>query len=500
MNKFLIIAILALGLGSCRKFLGERSQSELTPTTTEDYSELLFGTGYPLSTSYLQPQLVFMDDDIQCYNGQAIADQTSVTKNRAAYTWQPDFIEQSRVDGSPDVENYNSWKAYYKLILGCNIALQNADNSTGLPQEKNYLKGEAFTLRAYYYFMLVNLYGKPYNDSTTTPDQSPGVPLKLNANLTENYPTRNTVKEVYQQITKDLDSAHYFLDPAKKDPGVYRINHIAAHLLASRVYLYMEQWDSVVSNASYALQYHPQLMNLNDWGGVVDQENKPVLGAKNIETMFAFGNVAEYFPFGRSVSYEVSDNLGQLYTADDLRGSIYVTFTPVFLRFFITPDYFNVKNPPQSFGAGLYATFRGTGWRTSEAILNRAEANIQKYRKGDAAAGQAAVNDLNTLRKQRFSASGYQNWTLQSPDVMLQMCREERRRELTGEEGQRWFDLRRYGMPAITHSYMPDATTTQHCTLQAHDPQYTLPIPVDVLQRNPALVQNPELAGARPVN
>lgn len=36
-------------LGSCGDFLEEESQSEVIPKTTSDFSELLLGTGYPMS-------------------------------------------------------------------------------------------------------------------------------------------------------------------------------------------------------------------------------------------------------------------------------------------------------------------------------------------------------------------------------------------------------------------------------------------------------------------
>ena len=62
---------------------------------------------------------------------------------------------------------------------------------------------------------------------------------------------------------------------------------------------------------------------------------------------------------------------------------------------------------------------------------------------------------------------------------------EERRKELC-YEGQRWFDLRRYGMPSIQHKW-----EGKIYTLTKNDPSYVLPIPPNVLQRNLLLEQNP---------
>ena len=67
----------------------------------------------------------------------------------------------------------------------------------------------------------------------------------------------------------------------------------------------------------------------------------------------------------------------------------------------------------------------------------------------------------------------------------LPQLTEERRKELC-YEGQRWFDLRRYGMPSIQHKW-----EGKIYTLTKNDPSYVLPIPPNVLQRNLLLEQNP---------
>jgi hypothetical protein len=41
------------------------------------------------------------------------------------------------------------------------------------------------------------------------------------------------------------------------------------------------------------------------------------------------------------------------------------------------------------------------------------------------------------------------------PQKILQFCLTERRREFSFEE-LRWFDLRRYGMPSIVHTFNPN--------------------------------------------
>lgn len=496
MKKIVIIAILAGSMISCKKFLAERSQTDVIPKTTKDFGEILYSNGYPTVNTLLQPYLGLMDDDIQCYNGPVLADQQNlIFMYGGAFQWQPNFIDVCTQAGSQDKVAFNSWRTYYQLILGTNVALQYMDKSIGSNTEKAMYKGEAFALRAFYHFMLVNLYAKPYNDSTTTPDKSPGIPLKLNADLSEGFLTRNTVKEIYTQITQDLDSAINLLEQVKSDQKLYRFSHVAAHLLASRVYLYMEQWDKAIEHADEVLSYHPQLMDLNDWGGAGDPRTKPVIGVKNVETIWYYGSINEQIPDGANLSYDVSHDLANCYEANDLRKVVYFSITEEFLKDYIPCDYVNLKMTDPD---GALGTDMGSSWRSSEAYLNRAEAYVQKYKtKGDAGAAAEALKSLNTLRAKRIDKASFTNWTLQTPDVLLEMCRTERRRELSRECGHRWFDLRRYGMPAIKHIFTPGIYTSSVYELSKRDPQYVIPIPVEVLQKNMALIQNQQVSSLR---
>lgn len=491
-NYLTLLLVLLAGLTSCHKFLEEKSQSDLTPQTTDAYSQLLFGTGYPLASETFQQYLHYMDDDVQVYSGaNSTPDMQSL--GLPAYSWQPDFFQRLTANGFDQSGQYiDSYKNYYKNIVGCNIAIRYADGSIGSQADRDYLKGEALALRAYYYFMLVNIYGSPFNDSTTTPDKSLAVPLILSPDLAETMPSRNTVADVYRQINSDLDSAIARLAPEKRNRTIYRMNHISAHLLASRIGLFTENWDNVISNASYVLKYQSKLLSLNDVlnGGWYPGIVPPVIfvGDGSVETIWTYGSFVEYNPQNvTNQVYSVSVDLANQFESNDLRSQVYFQATPPVLLPYYCPLYGSTKYDNTNNNMPT-----GSAFRTSEAYLNRAEAWAQKYRlTGDPAAAQNAVTDLNTLRASRFAPSTFQPLGAMSPDSLLKFCRNERRRELFFEGGLRWFDLRRYGMPSITHYYTQAAGTSVKYVLQAHDPQYVMPIPPTAILLNNNLKQNP---------
>lgn len=119
--------------------------------------------------------------------------------------------------------------------------------------------------------------------------------------------------------------------------------------------------------------------------------------------------------------------------------------------------------------------------RVAEAYLNKAEAEALSGKNG------AAQKDLNTFCRSRIKNYADQNLDGQQ---LLKAIRDERRKEFC-YEGYRWFDLRRYGMPAITHEFLYDEGGQKYVfTLKEKDPLYTLPLPNKVLENNRLLKQS----------
>ena len=129
--------------------------------------------------------------------------------------------------------------------------------------------------------------------------------------------------------------------------------------------------------------------------------------------------------------------------------------------------------------------------RLSEAYLNYAEAMAMLGGEGD----DEATAALNTLLGNRFNTEDFEEVEFDSNAELVQYIRDERRRELCFE-GHRWFDLRRWGMPEITHIWHSSATESYKYRLTKEDLMYTVPIPDEAKKENVQLLQN-ELPGKR---
>lgn len=459
MRHYLIfIAIGLLGItNSCSKFLEESTQSEVVPRTAESLNEYLLGDAYPQVHSSFHPEELYLHDDIEM-NAYRTPDVI-----KTVYTWQPD-MDKIAMEGS------TPWQSIYTAIQACNTSLDYLPKVTGTQAFKNYVAGQAYLLRAFLYFKLVNLYGLPYNDRQSDPKTNLAVPLLLAGGVELDRKSRNTVAELYTQIEKDLKEGIALIDASGQSHNKFRMGSNAGHLLASRVYLSMEKWAEVIKHTDIFIGSTYKLMDLRNWGPPHPQFN-PVISAGNPETIWAFAGYGDVY-VADTIAFKVSADLRQSYVDGDLRNGIYLA-NGVYKKIF-NPG----NNPSQAF-------------RLSEAYLNRAEALAQLYKSGTANAGQQCIDLLNALREKRFSSDKYVPWTLQGLDKdLLQYVRAERRRELYGE-GHRWFDLRRYGMPRIEHRFFSSETQVNRYVLEERDPGYVLPIPRTAIALNSNLIQNP---------
>jgi hypothetical protein len=467
MKRYLLILLLlftVLSFSACKKFLEEQSQTDVIPRNAEDLNEMLIGNAYTATGVLVESSLKMMDDDI---SQDGFVPSTDNSFRFGSYTWQP---MGSALGTEAPVGSV--WQQRYPLIMGCNVALQYAGKVNGTTAEIENVEGQAYLLRAYNYFLLVNYFGKPYTDRLSNPEEDLAVPLMLDGNLSLEGKPRNTVAEVYRQILSDLDNGITLLERSGKNNNLFRISPVAGYLLLSRVHLYMGNWQKSVEAATNVLIRKSTLMDLTTWG-TANQTTKPIVDLPNVETIWGHGN-STIILSGDDVSYRLSDQLLSLFETGDLRSTIYIN------------NRRSIKRPFASTSAKV-----GQAFRVSEALLNRAEAYAQLNKLGQTANAQLALNDLNTLRKKRFTAATYKDLTSSGADDLLQKCALERRKELFAEESHRWFDLRRSGMPAINHVFFPDNAQVITYTLQERDPAYLLQIPIQVLNQNPKLVANP---------
>src|SRR5690606_12581795 len=106
---------------------------------------------------------------------------------------------------------------------------------------------ENLYLRSLMYFYLTNVFGKPYSDN---PESNLAVPLNLVDDPFEVLP-RNSVKQVYDQIEKDLLKAEGLFGEYK---GNIYGNVYATQALLARLYLYTGENAKAIQYANKVIE------------------------------------------------------------------------------------------------------------------------------------------------------------------------------------------------------------------------------------------------------
>ncbi|WP_339905182.1 RagB/SusD family nutrient uptake outer membrane protein [uncultured Cyclobacterium sp.] len=390
-------------------------------------------------------------------------------------------------EANSDRDHINIWGlAVYGGINDANLIIEGIDDEevSGEEEVKSFIKGDAYFMRALFYFDLCRVYG--YEPGREVNGFNLGPIMRLTPTLVASeaneYQSRSTVEEVYEQIESDLLEAIPLVGyvPIGSD-GVYYANTGAALTLLARLYLYwgkMAEAEEAASNAMRIMglltngeglleadQYvqgfsrapHPESLfelelRIVDWSGG-DGVNS------SLNSLVSDNEPAAQFIIG------ASDDLMAAYEEGDVRKNCWSVTTR------------------EGIEGDVYASRKWTGYkgdflenlpilRASELYLIRAEARHETNPAG-------ARADINALRSRR-GLGPIDN--LLSGDALLNRILLERRLEFA-LEGHRWFDLKRNGKDITKHDGFLDVPYTDYRILSN--------IPLDEITLNEKLEQNP---------
>ena len=353
-------------------------------------------------------------------------------------------------DNPSPTTSYFSWRSYYHSVYISNYIIQNQKKiKEATAQEISQLVGEAYMMRAYCHFLLVNLYAEPYTHCT--PSQTRGVPMLLEPDVNA-IPGSSSVETVYKQILSDLDKAEQHLNVEEWELGKnYRFNTISAQALRARTYLYMGRWSDALEASKDVLSVYNELEDMNNSTTLPNSY-------KSKESIVALERFSS-----------------NLYTAVDMPASEFISLyrsgdqrrTKYFKRV-TSSTYSLLKGRSDEFSCSF---------RTAEFYLTAAEAAARLGYTTD------AINYLTPLMTKRLNASAYQTTTAligtMTEEELIQEILDERARELAFE-GHRWYDLRRTTQPALTRVY--DGTT-----YMLLPEQYTMRFPSEAVEANPEI-------------
>lgn len=481
-RKFLTGFVLVAGLATtaCNKQLDQKPSNAVPVSdmfkTVNDFNAAVLGVYYEMahSGSYLAgddaPIAWVSTFDVLADN--VISQQTGRGSQRTFGNWQynPSNTTAMMADA-------------YSIIRATNGIITNISNIQDAPERPN-IEGEALAARAMVHFDLLRIYSKPVSGPQADPS-SMGVPYVTTTDIHET-PDRGTVKETYDKIVADLENAKDLINP---NNGVGRLNKAAVYALLSRVYLYGGEWQKSADAASQSLQLNGNPGTIASFPAIwTDASEVGVLFKVKITDQDRLGGQPIKIGVGYSQTnagntkseWVASHSLALMYdTANDVRTKAYlkkVKFSG--LDYISVCKYFGRSGSPAGLVDIKYL-------RVAEVLLNRAEAYVMTN------SDVEALADLNILRQNR-----YKNYTpgTETGQALKDAIAKERRLELAFE-GDRWFDLKRKGLPIARDEFgdLADGSGTKYFVrdLPADDHRWLIPIAQDYVNANPNLTQNP---------
>ena len=348
--------------------------------------------------------------------------------------------------------------------------------SEGSEEEKASLQAEALTGRAWVYFLLINYYGLPYNEETSSTDL--GFPIIKEANLVARDFKRATVKEVYDFIVSDLEAAIPNLPT--NVVSRFRYTQAAGKALLGKVYTFMGKFE----------------------------EARPLLGDA-LDEMDDMGIEVRLLDYNQGYSNQRVDTdpeslNGKQFTNNWVNTYNQLVVKPEVMELFGENDlrFTYLYQPTARTGAaypidGVYRKQTGGGQtmfgiRVQEIHLLNAEV---KCRLNDLS---GAVTDLEYFRSHRMpvvDAVIPTNIAL-NREALLRFIFDERTREFAAL-GFRWFDMRRLTVDkdiptpvsSFTHAVYNDDGSIKG-EYQLTKERLVLRFPQTVMDQNPNLQNN----------
>ncbi len=471
---FMLLSVLLLVTSCSDDFLEVAPKGKLIAQKVYDY-DLLLNNNNLLNTGGANAQ-VFLGDEIAAVESYLTADEP---RTQRLFKWEPDIYEDN--ENAPEIGSLVSQLYTYNKIIN-----EVMDAQDGTEEQKKSIQSEALAGRAWANFLLINYFGKPYNEQTSANDL--GFPIIDKADVTETQFSRASVKDMYDFIVNDLISAIPNL-PAQTTYRI-RMSKPAAEALLGKVYMFMGKYDEAISYLDDALdniQYSAIPVELVDYNEAFSEggffmpidmffgPTTPVIN-NDPETIYArqFSNF-----WILSSTLVITPSTVDLFDPSDLRLMFYSR-----MPFPVGPEY------PLNTMRRVGPLTTSYGVVLPDLLLLRAECRARLNNL------PGAVEDVELLMKNRMPAE-----SASIPDeikgqqqLLIKYVLEERIKEYACQ-GVRWFDMRRLSVDPLfssltyKHQIFNESGNVEEITMPTE--RLVLRIPPKVLSENPGMVDNP---------
>ena len=512
-NIYILFVLFSGILLSCNDFLDTMPDDRAEIDTNDKVTSLLV-SAYPTNSLQL---IAEMSSDNAMDNGVLYTPYNREQED--AYLWKD--ITTTGNDAPKAL-----WDGHYGAIASANQALD-AIEEMGNPASLQAQRGEALIARAYSHFALANLFCLPYNPETANNDFGLPYSEKPETEVIVEY-ERGTMAELYEKINADIEEGFPLINDDIYKVPKYHFNKKAASAFAARFNLFYLKYDKAVTYADMALGTFPEKL-LTKWKEMSTMaSNWDARNDRNISTsdpgnfliMPAVSSAPYVFgPYSIGQRY---GNARQLIMNESMRA---IGIWGPHANLYVSASMwgFDQKMAVPKVGAYFEYTDKVAGigylhsvpmpFTAGETLLVRAEAKILQSKLSE------GVQDINAWMKSNvkgaptytqqqlvdfYDGLAYMPIKIEAPtdrsikkvinprgftvaegdQENLIQCVLHLRRIEKMHEGDRWYDVKRYGI-----EFAHNRDGQEDDVLLKEDPRRAIQIPQDVIQAG--LAANP---------
>ena len=148
------------------------------------------------------------------------------------------------------------YEAIYKYINYMNILLEKLPDATGDESRKAPLMAEARIFRAYFHWLLVNIYAQQYDAATAA--EKGGIAYVSNPDVSEQK-TKLSLEETYQCILQDCSDDIIEQLSDNNATNVFRADKAFGYAVRAKVLMQMKRYDEALPYALKALEQNSKL-------------------------------------------------------------------------------------------------------------------------------------------------------------------------------------------------------------------------------------------------
>lgn len=497
-NKILIVAAFIFSAYSCSLDLDPLSELVVKQTTATD--SVKYSTKAEIQTQYQALYKILKDRQESWYLDVLLFSETHSDNAYAGTTGSEVIpVETNSLDAGNTVLG-RDWNAYLGDVAQANTIISNIDlvpDATLTAQERKQWKAEAKIFRAMIWFDMVRMWG---NIPIVTKEG-----INITAENIEEvyplyYPKQNTPTEAYTQIIKDLTEG--IVDaPANNTSDKTMLSKSVGKALLAKVYAEkpardyaktLDYCNQVIADGFTLVANYEDLFGMNAAGtdAKARSTSESILevnyftgGGNWVTWMFGKDllDPAFYFTWAKWVT--PSKDLINDFTAENdtkrLNQSV-VYYATTWSNYYPKAKYAFMYKCRSSVSNIIKL-------RYADILLLKAEALANLDGESNRSEAASLVNQVRT----RAGIANLPTTASANKENMLNAVLHERRLELAFE-GQRWYDLVRFGkVESIMNTLNSRDASRLALKRQYTETSYYLPIPQSALDINSNLTQNP---------